>query len=281
MLEFDRIETPQNVELIRPLAGMGTRLFAGLIDQLLFVLVLVFLYIFIALFYATNPIQYMRTMYEVNSLLFSFLILLFFTIYWGYYMFFEFFWNGQSIGKRYMKIRVVKQEGGAVEFSEIAIRNLIRVVDGLMFYLVAGASMFFSERVQRLGDLAAGTVVVSEQEPVSKVSSDESFTAVATNGKAPAALQDYGITPELYRTLKSYCERRNQFEPQARMALLPKLISLLLQQAGEAMDDALVKRLQEPVTKDLYKLHEEILVLILEQIEKEDSASPAGGEETL
>src|SRR5687768_5744415 len=73
----------------------------------------------------------------------------------------EYFWNGQTIGKRIFRLRVVDIRGLRLHFSQVGIRNLLRVVDGLpLFYAVGGISCLLSSRCQRLGDIAANTVVI-------------------------------------------------------------------------------------------------------------------------
>jgi uncharacterized RDD family membrane protein YckC len=79
----------------------------------------------------------------------------------GYGMATEWHWRGQTIGKRLLRLRVIDAEGLRLQFSQIVIRNLLRFVDMLpAFYLVGGIACLVNRRAQRLGDLAANTVVV-------------------------------------------------------------------------------------------------------------------------
>jgi hypothetical protein len=83
---------------------------------------------------------------------------------WGYYIFFEMTWNGQSPGKRLAKLRVICVDGRPVTLAESLIRNLVRLVDFLPgFYGVGVVTMFIQPQSRRLGDLAAGTLVVHDQ----------------------------------------------------------------------------------------------------------------------
>jgi len=89
-----------------------------------------------------------------------------FTIYWGYFVVFETFWNGQTPGKRIMKLRVVREDGRPVRFFEAFIRNLLRLVIDVMppfSYAIGVVSIIFSPRSKRIGDFVAGTVVVKER----------------------------------------------------------------------------------------------------------------------
>jgi hypothetical protein len=87
--------------------------------------------------------------------------LLNFAIFWGYYMVFELGWHGQTPGKRLAGTRVVKLDGSGPGFLEVAIRNLVRLVDFLpAAYALGFVTMFLNRNARRLGDFAAGTLVV-------------------------------------------------------------------------------------------------------------------------
>jgi len=78
----------------------------------------------------------------------------------GYGIVLEWFWRGQTIGKRYMGLRVMDEQGLKLRFEQVALRNLLRVVDRLpVMYMVGGLSALGTQRNQRLGDIAAGTIV--------------------------------------------------------------------------------------------------------------------------
>jgi len=86
-----------------------------------------------------------------------------FIILTGYAMVLEWFWRGQTFGKRVLRIRVVDERGLKLQFSQVALRNFMRIIDVMpMFYFIGGPACFFSPRRQRLGDLAANTVVIRE-----------------------------------------------------------------------------------------------------------------------
>lgn len=86
---------------------------------------------------------------------------LYFVISIGYGIATEWFWSGQTLGKRLLRLRVMDAQGLRLVFSQIVVRNLLRAIDSLpVFYLVGGAACLLSPRAQRLGDLAAGTLVV-------------------------------------------------------------------------------------------------------------------------
>jgi uncharacterized RDD family membrane protein YckC len=88
-------------------------------------------------------------------------LLFYFVLSVGYGMILEWHWRGQTLGKRLLRLRVVDAQGLRLQFSQVAIRNLLRFVDSLpLFYLVGGLACFFSRRAQRLGDFAANTIVI-------------------------------------------------------------------------------------------------------------------------
>ncbi|MFN8470390.1 MAG: RDD family protein [Caldilineaceae bacterium] len=90
-----------------------------------------------------------------------------FAIIWGYYMAFELLWNGQSPGKRVANTQVVRANGAPAEFGEVAIRNVVRIIDFLPFaYAIGFVVMFLNRRSRRLGDFAANTLVIKRQDQV-------------------------------------------------------------------------------------------------------------------
>ena len=123
-----------------------------------------------------------------------------------------------------MNIRVVQQEGQGVSFSSVAIRNLIRAVDGLGMYSVAVISMFITQKVQRLGDIAAGTVVISEEMPEYSASYDKKNTVTIDHFDDKNNNNPYGLTDEELSILRNYWSRRNEFDLDTRERLISKLL---------------------------------------------------------
>ena len=178
------INTPEQVSIRFPLAGMGSRFLAILIDTLLqiaayIVLVLVFLLVVSAAPKSGSG----QLSHNSEKWMVAILILVHFVMYWGYFTLFEAFWNGQTPGKKLFKIRVIQDSGRQITFFEAMIRNLIRVIDMLpSFYLVGVIAMACNRRHKRLGDLAAGTLVVHErasEEPMWGGTGPRTITAAA------------------------------------------------------------------------------------------------------
>jgi len=154
------IDTPEQVELEFAVAGLGSRFVAVLLDHLIqagfyFVFILFGAIVFGAL---ANRINLLGKWVLAGFIALNFLLL------WGYYTLFEAFWHGQTPGKHIMKLRVIKDSGRQITLFEAMSRNLLRIIDYLpAFYLAGVITMLCTKRNQRLGDLAAGTIVVHER----------------------------------------------------------------------------------------------------------------------
>jgi uncharacterized RDD family membrane protein YckC len=152
------LEIPENVRLGFRLAGPGTRLGAYLLDlgvraAILYVLVTGLSIVLLPLATTGFP----AGVYFVAAFLLE----------WGYGCFFETWWNGQTPGKRAFNLRVIKTEGYAIGFYEAMIRNLLRAADFVpLFYAAGFLTAILNPRLQRIGDLVAGTMVVREKKPL-------------------------------------------------------------------------------------------------------------------
>lgn len=157
-----KIDTPENVTFDYDVAGIGSRFLAALVDTFLIGLgqVIVFGTLFLLLRNSLDS--------ALASMAFSWIIaslgLVSFVFLWGYYIGFELFWNGQSPGKRWFGLRVIRVDGTPISLTESVIRNLVRLIDLLpMAYGVGVVTMFINSNSRRVGDLAAGTVVVYDR----------------------------------------------------------------------------------------------------------------------
>jgi uncharacterized RDD family membrane protein YckC len=160
--EVLQIETPENVAFGYEIAGIGSRFLAALVDTLLIVILET-----IVMVTALFAMQTTMGTGEFNSLtgwVIGAFILVAFALLWGYYIVFELLWNGQPPGKRLVKLRVICADGRPITLTESVIRNIARLVDLIpLSYGVGVIAMFLNDRAQRLGDLAAGTLVVFDQ----------------------------------------------------------------------------------------------------------------------
>jgi uncharacterized RDD family membrane protein YckC len=150
------VETPEHVRFRYHVAGPTRRAWAYLIDCL--IRIGVFLAIELLMYLATGGHGWSaKAIAGGGGLLFLFLIE------WGYFVIFEGWWNGTTPGKRLLKLRVVKEGGYPLSFADAVLRNLLRTADFLpVGYLLGLLVMSWDGRFTRLGDRAAGTMVVIE-----------------------------------------------------------------------------------------------------------------------
>jgi hypothetical protein len=154
------------------------------------------------------------------------IILLFFALQIGYGLVFEWSWRGQTVGKRLLRLRVVDAGGLRLQFSQIVIRNLLRFVDMLpAFYLVGGITTLLNAHTQRLGDIAASTVVIRspkiEQPDLGQILAGK-FNSLRAHPHLEARLRQRISPVEASLALQAVL-RREEFEPRARAELFARL----------------------------------------------------------
>ena len=164
------IPTPENVSFGYEVVGIGNRFIATLFDSAILLLLFVAINLLLAFAldlvgaFSTNLLDFAEEIGWSQGFLIAIYTLLQFLLIWGYYIGFEWLWQGQTPGKRWTKIRVVRIDGNPVGFGEVAIRNLVRIIDFLpATYALGLVTMFFSENARRLGDYAAGTIVIKDK----------------------------------------------------------------------------------------------------------------------
>ncbi len=162
-----RIDTPENVIFGYRVAGIGSRFLAALIDSVLILLLQLVVNLGVLLV-ARFAFGFSLSGSDTGlAWLLGLFGLIAFAFLWGYYIFFEILWNGQSPGKRWVGLRVIRMDGTPITLTESIIRNLVRLVDFLpAYYGVGVVAMFINSQARRLGDLAAGTVVVHDRAAV-------------------------------------------------------------------------------------------------------------------
>jgi len=204
------IPTPEGVELELVLAGLGSRLVAALLDFLIKAVILVALFVLGAAVGGEDG---------GGGFLVAVLIIASFLVFFGYDVAFETLASGRTPGKQAAGLRVVRQGGEPVGFMASAVRNLLRLVDMQpgMLYALGATTVFFSPRNQRLGDLAAGTLVVRERRaplPIARPALPD--FAVADRY---AAWDVSGVTAYELVTIRRFLERRWHLDPGARNRL--------------------------------------------------------------
>lgn len=247
MLYEDRltIATPEGVVLDVTLAGLGSRLIAVLIDLLIqWIILLAFL---LGLIAVTGD-------GETSGIVIAVAVLVGFGVLFGYDVLFEVLASGRTPGKRLTGLRVVKVGGQPVTFMSSAVRNLLRIVDMMpTMGLVGMISILATDRNQRLGDLAAGTVVVRERRGGRKAPPVTTWGPPRTSGVALgeetwASWDVSAVTVDEVATLRRFLERRVQLEPAARTRLAhemaarlrPKVVGPAENLASEALLEAVV-----------------------------------------
>jgi uncharacterized RDD family membrane protein YckC len=238
------IVTPENVEIRYELAGIGSRSLAAIVDILIQVLVLVILvYIFTSL--GAHGLRLPETL---SPWVAGAAIILLFGFFWGYSIFFETRWSGQTPGKRWLRLRVIKDGGYPIDFRAALIRNLMRYVDWLpSLYAVGVVSIFFSRDYKRLGDFVAGTLVIQEATGRRGAHAERSEVGLATGREvqvpplrpvapsparpvAPEGLPPFDVsrvTRAEYQAIRHYLDRRAALPALARDRLAQKLAAPL------------------------------------------------------
>ena len=159
------------------------------------------------------------------------MLLIAFVLYAGYYALFEIFWNGQTPGKRLVRIRVIGDSGRPITVYEALIRNLLRVVDQFPgLYVVGIISVFVTARNQRLGDVVAGTVVVHEK-AMQEVQPD--FAAGTVASTASPGPQ---ISSDELELIERFLQRRYDLSPEVRQQSAEQIATRLRARLGLGQD---------------------------------------------
>ena len=162
-LNHIHITTPEQVSLKFKIAGLGSRATANIVDW--FILMLINVAVSLSLIKISkvfpDPAPLPAT---VSSYVYATMIVLLFLLLWGYFALFEFFANGRTPGKMLVGVRVIQDNGQSLTFLASAVRNLFRIIDFLpAFFLLGIIMIFLHSQHKRIGDLAAGTLVVYQR----------------------------------------------------------------------------------------------------------------------
>ncbi len=195
------IETPEQIALEFPLAGVGSRGLALCVDTLIQLLAALVVVIILLL---TVP-DLNRTWTNARNWELAIAWFLLFCLYWGYFAVFEILWNGQTPGKRQAKIRVISASGRPITTFEGIGRNVMRAIDSLGLYAVGCIVCAIDKNNRRLGDMVAGTVVVHEVEEVGvSYWYGQEKQAAAT----PVSLPASALTPQEFQLIETFLSRR-------------------------------------------------------------------------
>jgi len=210
------VETPEHVVIDYEIAGLGSRSLAALADT-------AFIGLLVAAEAVALPYVASRIGGAVATVVFPLVTLAVFATIWGYFALFEAFRDGQTPGKRWMGIRVIRDTGHAVTLRDAAIRNLLRLADFLPPPYVAGiASIAVHPQGKRLGDMVAGTIVVRDR--ADDVALLPARDAASAAHPVPAPALALAGAPRLddddFQLLRAFAARVPQLPPdvQARLA---------------------------------------------------------------
>ena len=259
------IETPEQIPLDFLLAGIGSRFLALALDTLIQTAAAILLVVIGIVIVAGGGA---REPTGRQAWVIALLLLLYFLLQFGYFAFFEAIWNGQTPGKRYMHLRVIKDSGRPITAFDALGRNLLRIVDSLPgIYAVAIVSALLSAKNKRLGDYVAGTVVVHEK-PLSQqaglgwdFAGQQSHAApsapparpgsvLGLTSAPPAAIQpgeraerpdsgyDAGrLSAEEFKLMEAFLLRRRHLAPDVRLQMARQIIDRVAAKLEIAADD--------------------------------------------
>jgi uncharacterized RDD family membrane protein YckC len=209
------IRTPEGIAFRLLLAGPVPRFLAWVIDAAAITFTAGFVGKLAALFQLIDP-----------GIAAAVAVISYFVISMGYGMFFEWRWNGQTPGKRVLRLRVMDLHGLRLQLSQVVIRNLLRSVDMLpAFYFLGGAVSVLAPKCQRLGDIAANTIVIRIPRPVAVVTED-------IVGKKYNSFRDYphlearlrqSVTPEEAALALDSLRRARVLDNEARIRVFEDL----------------------------------------------------------
>jgi uncharacterized RDD family membrane protein YckC len=207
---FHQVITTEKVPFSYRVAGLGSRFLAWLVDAGLIVI------LGTAGFCGGVVLERAR---EGMGLALIFLWI--FILTWGYFLLFEWLWHGQTPGKRLLGVRVIQWQGTSVTFYQSAVRNVLRVVDSLpIFYALGFCAAACNRESRRLGDIAAGTLVVHTERKAKPIEALPDATGQTNAIRQPLIRQRLAqLEREQKQTLLDLSLRRNQLSVRDRARL--------------------------------------------------------------
>jgi uncharacterized RDD family membrane protein YckC len=224
--------TPENIEVSYELAGIGSRFLAALVDHLFQILII--LAAWFAMSIASQALSLSRV-FGGGAPLWAqaVLALLIFAVLFGYFAAFEIAWAGRTPGKRLAGLRVVRDNGYPLDVYSSLVRNLVRIVDFLPPpYGVGLVSVFVSREYKRLGDFAAGTIVIKEvpYSPITPPTAPPLSTLANLFRGMIVSVED--ITPDEYLLIRRFLDRRLEMDSAAQGHVAMRLAQPLLDRLG-------------------------------------------------
>ena len=232
------LSTPEHAALEFELAGLGSRFMAHVIDLLLIVLVLLGFWLFLLL----GPVSLLvrdalGASESFGSYGIALMILVSFVVIWGYFFLIEGYFQGITPGKKYMGLRVLREDGLPIGFYESAVRNFVRAADAFPppTYLLGGAVIHLDPSGKRLGDMVAGTIVIRESFPKPiETRTGAAWAARVEQGhsRQPLSLSGGNITVKQLDLIEQYLNRRSTFSLERRKSLAQSMADPLWKISG-------------------------------------------------
>ncbi|HVA27750.1 MAG TPA: RDD family protein [Candidatus Baltobacteraceae bacterium] len=234
------VRTPESIAFSYELAGIGSRFLAVLLDLLIqfAVLALIIWGLYEIGVHAPGN-KHAVSSSVAQNIAYAVIVGIIFIVFFAYFIIFEAFWNGQTPGKRALGIRVVRDGGYPLDFTASLVRNLIRVGELTVgFYAISGIVAVLSEQNKRLGDIAAGTIVVRD----TRMDSPEALLREVR--EEPVYASTAYVSGEERAIVKRFLERREDLIPERRMEIARQL----------------AERVRPRVPQDLQRLDDESLL---------------------
>src|SRR5215469_16295564 len=220
------IETPEQVHLEFVLAGIGSRFMAVFADSIIQLILLLALSMVDRLILQGGVLSDWR---GAKIWVIAVVIFVYFCIIWVYYAAFEALWNGQTPGKRWAGIRVIKESGRAINAFEAITRNLVRVIDFFpVFYGVGIITMMLNSKNRRLGDFAAGTLVVHDR----KTKDTNLFFETPEKKGNFAVYQAVHLGVPEVELIETFLARRSDIPPEVRHQSATSIADMICTKLG-------------------------------------------------
>jgi uncharacterized RDD family membrane protein YckC len=236
-----RMETPEQIELDLELAGLGTRFLAVLWDwavKALITAVIAFPALVIVAMLGRGEVFENPSRWLIAVTLAGV-----YALWLGYAIYFEVKWNGQTPGKWWAGIRVLRESGAPVDFRAAAVRNVLALADFLPTLFLLGALLtLITPRRQRLGDLAAGTIVVRERSVTLGADPTEEFIEHASDEYTFTQAQLTQLAPTDRTVIREFLRRYDSMARESAHQLALTLVRRFAQKMGPPLPDPLPDR---------------------------------------
>lgn len=241
------VRTPESIAFSFELAGLGSRFLAVALDLAIQIALFVLIFWGLTLLASHSSVAaHAKSLPASNrfwaNVGIAIVVAIVFSIFFGYFIAFEALWNGQTPGKRALGLRVVRDGGYPVDFTASLVRNLIRVGElGLGFYAISALVAILSPENKRVGDVAAGTIVVRDSRMAQP---DELLRSIVTEPQYSATAY---LTGEERALVKRFLDRRDVLDANRRAALASQIASRVRTRVPVDLqrldDEALLERL--------------------------------------